>query len=213
MGASYPDVPSVLLPKTGGGTAQFDDTTIATGGASAADIASGKLAYVNGVLLTGTGSGGGGASSFVTGTFKGTTTGVAMDVTLNYTGSGYPVAYMVYPKDGLDGNPTFSALVQRYALFIVSGVKYNADTPTFTNSGNNNGVSIEARYKSSSSSATTYGNYANSNANVMNGANATSNAYSAVCFKSATKMSVFIASTYYGFAASIEYTYYVIYSS
>ena len=62
LGASYADVPSVLLPKTGGGTAQFDDTTISTNAASAGDIASGKLAYVNGVLLTGTGSGGGGGS-------------------------------------------------------------------------------------------------------------------------------------------------------
>lgn len=58
MGAVYPDVPSVLLPKQGGGTAQFDDTTIASNAAAAADIASGKLAYVNGVKLTGTGGGG-----------------------------------------------------------------------------------------------------------------------------------------------------------
>lgn len=58
LGASYSDVPAVQLPKTGGGTAQFDDTTIATNAAGAADIASGKLAWVNGILLTGTGGGG-----------------------------------------------------------------------------------------------------------------------------------------------------------
>ena len=42
LGAVYSAVPSVLLPKQGGGTAQFDDTTDAN--AVAADIASGKTA-------------------------------------------------------------------------------------------------------------------------------------------------------------------------
>lgn len=59
-GASYSDVPSVVLPKTGGGSATFLDTTITSNAASASDIASGKYAYVNGSLVEGTGSGGGG---------------------------------------------------------------------------------------------------------------------------------------------------------
>ena len=64
LGASYTDVPSVLLPKTGGGTAQFDDTTDAN--AVASDILSGKTAYVNGTKLVGTGSGGSATTRYIT---------------------------------------------------------------------------------------------------------------------------------------------------
>lgn len=63
LGNSYQNVPYIQLPKTGGGVAQFDDTAIdASVAAASSDIASGKQAVVNGVLLTGTASGGGGGS-------------------------------------------------------------------------------------------------------------------------------------------------------
>lgn len=56
-----PNVPAVLLPKTGGGTARFDDCTVVT--AAAEDVASGKIFIAaDGTITTGTNSGGGGSS-------------------------------------------------------------------------------------------------------------------------------------------------------
>ncbi len=64
LGASYSDCPAVLLPKTGGGTARFDDCTVVT--ATASDVASGKTFLASdGTITTGTASGGGGSDRLV----------------------------------------------------------------------------------------------------------------------------------------------------
>lgn len=53
LGASYSDVPAVLLPKTGGGTARFTDATVTT--ATADKVVSGE-AFLLADGSTGTGS-------------------------------------------------------------------------------------------------------------------------------------------------------------
>ena len=60
-GASYEDVPSISVAKTGGGYASFMDTS--DGDAVAEDVIAGKICYANGSRIVGSGSGGGGTTT------------------------------------------------------------------------------------------------------------------------------------------------------
>ena len=92
QGATYSAVPSVNLPKQGGGTASFVDVTDTT--AAAADVASGKYFYTSaGVRTAGTNSGGGGGSMTVD---TKTTTLNAAASSIQFTGlSGNPLSFVV----------------------------------------------------------------------------------------------------------------------
>ena len=160
-------------------------------------------------------SGGGGASNIVTGTFKGTTTGKAMDITLSYSGSGYPIAVMVYPSDGsYKSGGTFYNLIQNRACNYWIATKSNMSTSPTYSGGTTDKYSGYQYRKNSTSSATSYNGTAFVDGSVANDTSAISNnSNGLVRLRSKTKMSVYIASTSYGFAANIEYTYHVIYSS
>lgn len=154
-------------------------------------------------------------SNIVTGTFTGTTAGSVHTVSLAYTGTGYPVAFVIYPTEGsykTDG--TFYNLVQQYVIQSFAGTKLDTSVaPTYnsTTAANNN-MTTFMTYKSSPSSATSYTRYSTNSTNTMRNTAPTASRGTAVKFYSATEMRVFIASTSYGFATNIPYTYHVIYS-
>lgn len=149
----------------------------------------------------------------VTGTFTGTTSGAAMDVTIPYTGSGYPIAVIIYPSEGCyNSNGTFYSTINPYACVYFSALKTVPDTaPTYT-TGTNNNSQTHNRYKSSSSDATALVSTPG-HVNDFRDIAATAGAGSIMQIRSATKISVFIKASSYGFAPNVEYTYQIIYSA
>lgn len=165
----------------------------------------------------------GGASNFVTGTFTtGSSTGVAATFSTGYTGSGYPIALMIWVdggpyNNGTGGNTTWYNSVQRYAIGLVSLVKsQTTTTPTYATSGAANYGTIAVIYKNSTSQATTYSRTSSMTANsfTSSSTNANSTATTTVRFKGDGKtVTYFVASTSYGLLASTKYAYCVLYSS
>lgn len=100
LGASYADVPSILLPKTGGGTASFVDITDTT--AAASDVASGKYFYTSaGARTQGTSSGGGGWTKIGNTTeltVSTTSTSAASAGTISIGSAYYTKNYIIYVR-------------------------------------------------------------------------------------------------------------------
>ena len=137
-GASYSDVPSVNLPKTGGGTASFTDVTDTT--ASASDVATGKYFYTaSGVRTQGTNSGGGGDSKNAqvvqgtTRTTSSTLTAIGAELTVSKTGT-YDV-YWSGVRTTTSGSYTYGT--QLY----INGTAHGTQNTTWSNHVQNNHLS------------------------------------------------------------------------
>ena len=117
-GASYQAVPSVTLPKTGGGTASFTDVSDTT--AAASDVASGKYFYTAaGVRTAGTNSGGGGSASVDTKTV----TASNRPSSLSFTGmKGEPIAWCL--------KATFTMTSSSSTYYYVDSMRYNGTNVT-----------------------------------------------------------------------------------
>ena len=165
--------------------------------------------------------GGGGCVKLVQGSFTtGATRASTGTVTINYTGTGYPIAVMIYIDGGAYNPDTewYNTLAQYDADSFTMTKAQMSSTPTFVASGSvpaNQGVAT-VTYKSNASTATTHTRSGSQSAVFFNSSNATTG-YNCIRFKNSTKtLSYYIgnkASNRVGLAPSQTYHYIVVYSS
>ena len=161
-GATYSDVPSVLLPKSTSGTAKFTDTTPTT--ATASDVANGKVFFTSdGTQTTGTASGGGGGNTLASTTTK---VGSSNVTSISFTVSGNPKAFMcmldqqsslgstryvisvTYDGTTVRGCWGYSSSNTRYAYYSDSYFtkSHSGTTLTITTSSSSNGGYFRSNY-------------------------------------------------------------------
>lgn len=206
LGASYSNVPAVELPKTGGGTASFTDVTDTT--ALAGDVMQGKYFFTaSGQLTLGTNQGGSGDSpTLVTGTFTtGSTRKETGTVAINYSGNGFPIAFMVYPTATINTNNDVG---------VFSAIKKTSVEPSYTTvADDNNKTTAVYTFYSSGNKAVLPSNSAASYVGSQYVAGAAFN-----CVKfigNATTLGYYVGnstSSTRGLAPGKEYSYMIFYS-
>ena len=151
------------------------------------------------------GGGGGGASNVVIGTFTGTADG-AMDINLDYSGNGYPIAVHVFASGSI-------SRLHQYAVASVAVIKTNMDTtPSYsqTDADKYNGA---LRYRGTTSGSYSQGGIGPNTFGYADEAASLNDRNSLLRIRNNKKLSVIIGDSGYCFKKDIEYTYTVVYSA
>lgn len=163
LGATYSNVPAILLPQQGGGTARFDDASVTT--AVASDVASGKVFLASdGTITTGTASGGGGSGLTLLKTTSlgtlSTTSTSAVDTGKSLTVTGYADYDLLIVDVSVD-SPVNGRHTSTVSMILLTGTSRVETKNTYTVVGNKwNSKLSSSGTGSTRQSTTAYGIYA-----------------------------------------------------
>lgn len=149
----------------------------------------------------------------IIGSFTGTTSGIPIDIELDYTGDSFPTAILIYPSEGAyDTSGVFTNMIKRYGIVYWAGMKSVLTTPPrYEGIGPYDFMSCFLRYKNSATdgrvTSTTYWLQTYTYKDI----DASESSTLSVRLKSKSLMSVFIAGNSYGFVPNIPYNYAVLY--
>lgn len=162
----------------------------------------------------------GGVSNVIIGEFTATTSAARQTVDIPYDGNGYPIAALIYPKDGPYNNTTTGGkawynLVARSAIGLWGMVKSNnKSAPTYSDtSAEENKATVFALYKGSS--ATSYSRYSDMERAIFKSGSPSSYSVDAVAIHSSQKIEIYSQKTSSGtegFRGGITYAYVIVYS-
>lgn len=185
MGSTFPNVPSITLPKVNGGVATFIDPTAGLGN------------YIHGEFTTNSTSG----VQTVTIPYRGT--GYPIMIYICIKGGAYVPETEWY------------TVIKRYSVGVWAMTKTEmSSAPTYTTSGiENQGVTMGI-FKNSTTDAATFSRSSAMTTNVYSSSNPTAALNTVVRFKGdGTTLAVFVAASSYGLLPEQDYEYFVVYST
>ena len=155
----------------------------------------------------------GGGGNIASVNFKGDNAG-AINLTIPYSGDGYPICVCVYPKGG-GAQEEIDTIISQYGIHTMTMVKnVTALAPQYAASiDRDKGLNV-LRYKQNSTAANRYSGTSVTSV-IYDTSNATQGNSACLRIKNNNTVSVYIkdnSTTSYGFLSGIDYTCQVIYS-
>ena len=175
-----------------------------------------KNTQIFGVTGTYEGSGGGGVTNVITGTFTTNSAAGVQSVSLPYTGTGHIIAAHVFVEGGAynSGNSWYNSKNRYTVAQWMMSKAVTTLSPTFATSGSANYGCTAWVFKNSTSAPTSYSRSSAMTTNTFSSSTATSAGATCVRFSSNKNMRCYVSATStYGLLANTTYHYIVTYSS